>query len=163
DRSRPVRNAVRTPAPRRCFIRARDGRLSMVDDMWDLVVVGGGPAGSAAALRAKQLRPEARGLLLDPAGFPRGQACGDRIAAPGRADLALLGVPDLIADYRPTRRLSVISPGGARVHATVARANHVVPRKVFDARLVEAARSRGVEVRRHRVRALTDRGGHVVL
>jgi menaquinone-9 beta-reductase len=59
--------------------------------------------------------------------------------------------------------LSVISPGGASVSATAARYNQVVPRKVFDARLVDAARERGVEVRRHRVRALTQSGGEVVL
>jgi geranylgeranyl reductase family protein len=134
-----------------------------MDDVWDLVVVGGGPAGSAAALRAKQLRPDARVLLLDRADFPRDKACGDGIAAHGCDELALLGVPDLIADYRPTRRLSVISPGGAQVTATVARPNYVVPRMVFDARLVEAARARGVEVRRHRVRTLAAGDDRVVL
>ncbi|MEV7970078.1 NAD(P)/FAD-dependent oxidoreductase [Sphaerisporangium sp. NPDC088356] len=134
-----------------------------MDDIWDLVVVGGGPAGSAAALRAKQLRPEARVLLLDKADFPRDKACGDGIAAHGREELALLGIPDLIADYRPTQRLTVVSPGGTRVSATVARPNHVVPRKVFDARLVDAARALGVEVRRHRVRALAQRDDEIIL
>ncbi|MEU8385865.1 NAD(P)/FAD-dependent oxidoreductase [Streptosporangium sp. NPDC048865] len=134
-----------------------------MDDVWDLVVVGGGPAGAAAALRARQLRPEARVLLLDRADFPRDKACGDGIAAHGRDELALLGVPDLIADYRPTQRLAVVSPGGMRVSATSARPNHVVPRKVFDARLVDAARARGVEVRRHQVRALAALGDRVVL
>jgi len=134
-----------------------------MNDVWDLVVVGGGPAGAAAALRARQLRPEARVLLLDRADFPRDKACGDGIAAHGRDELALLGLGDLIADYRPTRRLAVVSPGGARVSATSARSNHVVPRKVFDARLVDAARARGVEVRRHQVRALAALGDHVVL
>ncbi|MFC4533875.1 geranylgeranyl reductase family protein [Sphaerisporangium dianthi] len=130
---------------------------------WDVVVVGGGPAGAAAAIRAKQLRPDARVLLADKADFPRDKACGDGIAAHGREELALLGVPGLIDDYRPARGLSVVSPGGARVTAAVARPNHVVPRTVFDARLVDAARARGVEVRRHRVRALTLHDDHVVL
>ncbi|MBB2912417.1 geranylgeranyl reductase family protein [Streptosporangium becharense] len=134
-----------------------------MDDGWDLVIIGGGPAGSAAALGAKRLRPDARVLLLDRAEFPRDKACGDGIAAHGRDELALLGVPDLVADYRPTHRLSVVSPGGARVSAAVARPNHVVPRKVFDARLVRAARERGVEVRCHRVRELAARDGHVVV
>ncbi|MEU4547589.1 NAD(P)/FAD-dependent oxidoreductase [Nonomuraea dietziae] len=132
-------------------------------DVWDVLVVGGGPAGAAAALRAKQLRPGAAVLLLDRDDFPRDKACGDGIAAHGRDELALLGLPDLIADYRPTQRLSVISPGGVRVSARVARPNHVVPRMVFDARLVEAARARGVEVRRHRVRSLTAHDGRVVV
>jgi menaquinone-9 beta-reductase len=131
------------------------------DETWDLVVIGGGPAGSAAALAARRARPDARVLLLDRADFPRDKACGDGIAAHGRDELAKLGVPDLIADYRATDRLSVISPGGEAVSATAARPNHVVPRKVFDARLVDAARAAGVEVRRHRVRELTQDGGTV--
>jgi geranylgeranyl reductase family protein len=134
-----------------------------VDEVWDLVVVGGGPAGSAAALRARQLRPEARVLLLDRADFPRDKSCGDGIAAHGRDELALLGLPDVIADYRPVDRLRVISPGGNSVAAQAARPNHVVPRKVFDARLVAAAVDRGVEVRRHKVRQLAQRDGRVLL
>ncbi|MEW9532196.1 NAD(P)/FAD-dependent oxidoreductase [Microbispora sp. NPDC049125] len=134
-----------------------------MDDVWDVVIVGGGPAGSAAALRARQLRPDARVLLLDKAAFPRDKACGDGIAAHARVELATLGLPDLIADYRPTSRLSVVSPGGARVLATVARPNHVVPRKVFDARLVEAVRAAGVEVRHHRVRSVDARDGYVLV
>lgn len=55
-----------------------------MDDMWDVAIVGVGPAGSAAALRAAQLRPELRVLLLDRADFPRDKPCGDGIAAHGR-------------------------------------------------------------------------------
>jgi geranylgeranyl reductase family protein len=131
--------------------------------VYDVVVVGGGPAGSAAALRARQLRPDASVLLLDRADFPRDKSCGDGIAAHGRDELALLGLPELIADYRPVDRLRVVSPGGMTVAATASRPNHVVPRAVFDARLVAAARDRGVEVCRHKVRALARRDGCVVL
>ncbi|MBO4273160.1 geranylgeranyl reductase family protein [Microbispora triticiradicis] len=126
-------------------------------------MVGAGPAGSAAALRARQLDPGCRVLLLDRAAFPRDKPCGDGIAAHARQELALLGLPDLLSDHRPTPRLAVTSPGGVRVSAAVARPNHVVPRRVFDARLVEAAAGRGVEVRRHRVRTLAVRDGLVVL
>ena len=50
--------------------------------MYDVAVVGAGPAGAAAALRALQRRPDARVLLLDAAAFPRDKTCGDGIAAP---------------------------------------------------------------------------------
>ena len=132
-------------------------------DRYDVAVVGAGPAGSAAALRFAQLRPEARVLLLDRSDFPRDKACGDGIAAHGRDELALLGLPDLIADYRPVERLRVISPGGAVAAATAPRPNHVVPRRVFDARLVAAAAERGVRVLRHRVRTISQRADGVVL
>ncbi|GAA4531271.1 MULTISPECIES: NAD(P)/FAD-dependent oxidoreductase [Nonomuraea] len=134
-----------------------------MEDVWDLVVVGAGPAGSAAALGALRRRPGARVLVLDKADFPRDKACGDGIAAHGRDELARLGVPGLIDDYRPTPRLTVVSPGGTRVSATAARPNHVVPRRVFDARLVEAVRAAGAEVRRHRVRELAEAGPVVVI
>ena len=51
--------------------------------LWDMLVVGGGPSGSAAALRALQLRPSARVAILDAADFPRDKACGDGIAPHG--------------------------------------------------------------------------------
>ena len=60
-----------------------------MDDPYDVVVVGAGPAGSAAALRALQLRPDSRVLLLDRADFPRDKTCGDGIAPHG---LDVLGV-----------------------------------------------------------------------
>lgn len=39
-------------------------------DDWDLVVVGGGPAGSTAALSALRSKPGVRVLILDAAAFP---------------------------------------------------------------------------------------------
>lgn len=126
-------------------------------DLYDVVVVGGGPAGAAAALRARQLRPDARVLILDAADFPRDKACGDGIAPHALDELARLGVADAVAGYRPVRRLRVTSPGEATVVASLARPNYVVPRKVFDARLVAAAVQAGAELRRHRVRRLTVR------
>src|SRR5690606_41806838 len=93
----------------------------LMEGVWDLVVVGAGPAGCAAALGALRHRPELRVLVLDKAGFPRDKACGDGIAAHGRDELARLGVPGLIDDYRPTPRLTVVAPGGMPESATAAR------------------------------------------
>ncbi|HZD37040.1 MAG TPA: FAD-dependent oxidoreductase, partial [Actinomycetes bacterium] len=58
---------------------------------WDLIVVGAGPAGAAAALEARRLAPEARVLLLDRERFPRDKACGDGIGPHAAAELAALG------------------------------------------------------------------------
>jgi geranylgeranyl reductase family protein len=133
------------------------------EDLVDIAVVGAGPAGSAAALRALQLRPDASVLLLDAADFPRDKTCGDGIAAHVLDLLAALGVPDLSHLGPEVPRLRLRSPGGQVVARTCARPNRVIPRKVFDAQLVAAAVARGARLVRHRVRRIAVRPGHVVL
>ncbi|AEH11160.1 MULTISPECIES: NAD(P)/FAD-dependent oxidoreductase [Protofrankia] len=125
----------------------------------DLLVVGAGPAGCAAALRALQLRPRTRVVLLDAADFPRDKACGDGIAPHGLDVLRALGVPDAAAGFTPVDRMRLRAPGGAQVATPCPRANYVVPRKIFDARLVAAARERGAVLRRERVRSVAAGGG----
>jgi geranylgeranyl reductase family protein len=134
-----------------------------VDDIADVAVVGAGPAGSAAALRVLQLRPDARVLLLDAAAFPRDKTCGDGIAAHVLELLAALGVPELDRLGPAVPRLRLRSPGGRVVARDCARPNRVIPRMVFDAELVAAAVARGAELRRHRVRRLDLRADRVVL
>ena len=63
----------------------------------------------------------------------------------------------------PIGRLRLVSPRGSEATATLQRANWVVPRSVFDARLVEEAVRRGAELRRHAVRSLEQRSDRVVL
>lgn len=130
---------------------------------WDLIVVGAGPAGAAAAIEARRLEPGARVLLLDRAGFPRDKACGDGIGPHAVAELAALDATNVLDGYPPIHRLRLRAPGGIDVAGTSKRASWVVPRKVLDARLVERALAAGVELRRERVRELEQRDGHVVV
>ena len=65
-------------------------------DLWDVIVVGAGPAGSAAALSALRVRPGASVLLLDRAEFPRDKSCGDGIAPQVLDVLAALGLPGVV-------------------------------------------------------------------
>jgi len=123
--------------------------------IWDLVVVGAGPAGSAAALGALRARPRASVLLLDRVAFPRDKACGDGVAAHALDELAALGVEDSARGYPPLRRLDIRGPRGSAVTGEMARPVRVVPRRVLDARLVAAAALAGAEVRVGRVRGVT--------
>jgi geranylgeranyl reductase family protein len=129
----------------------------------DLAVVGAGPAGAAAALRARQLAPRARVVLLDRATFPRDKPCGDGISSHSIAELAVLDALGVVDGYEPIHNLHVRSPLGVEVVAPPPLPCVVVPRKVFDARLVAAAVARGVELRLHRVRTLELRGDVVVI
>ncbi len=134
---------------------AASGRLETVDERaWDLVVVGAGPAGSAAALGALRRRPDARVALLDAQSFPRDKCCGDGIAPHCFDELRLLGVTGVEDGYAPVDRLRFRTPSGRDVLAVPPKASHVIPRTVFDARLVAAAQAAGATLLRGRVRGL---------
>jgi menaquinone-9 beta-reductase len=130
--------------------------------LFDLIVVGAGPAGAAAALEARRLRADAAVLLVDKAAFPRDKPCGDGIGPHAVDELAALGATAVLAGYPPIHGLRLRSPRGLEVAGTPARPNHVVPRTVLDARLVDAALAAGARFRRDRVRRLEQRGGLVV-
>jgi len=119
----------------------------------DIVVVGAGPAGAAAALRALHEDPSLRVLLLDRSDFPRDKSCGDGIAPHVLTALAEVGAADVVAGWKPLTRLE-LSHGDVRVEGAMEREVHVVPRAVFDARLVERAVAAGAELRRHRVTSI---------
>lgn len=130
--------------------------------MWDVVVVGAGPAGSAAAIAALRTRPGARVLLLDRADFPRDKPCGDGVAPHALDVLADLGVHGLLDDRTPVDTLE-LGFGRLTLVRPMRRAAWVVPRLVFDARLVDAAVSAGAHLRRHHVRAIETLPDRVVL
>ena len=121
---------------------------------WDVVVVGGGPAGAACAAAARRAVPTARVLVLDRADFPRDKVCGDGIAPEALDVLSGLGIDAdaLTAGYPAVARLRLRSPGGTTVERVMHRPAVVVPRAVFDARLLTAALASGAELRRHVVR-----------
>jgi flavin-dependent dehydrogenase len=68
--------------------------------------------------------------------------------------LAEVGVTGLLDDRVPVARLR-LTRDGRDVDRAMARPSYVVPRRVFDARLVDAARAAGATLLRHRVRDLT--------
>jgi geranylgeranyl reductase family protein len=135
----------------------------LVIEDFDLIIAGAGPAGSAAALAARRMAPGSGVLLLDKAAFPRDKACGDGLAPHGVDELRRLGALGVLRGIRPVRRLRLRAPSGREVAADCARDNWVLPRRVLDARLVDAAVAAGAELRLERVRSLTDTGAHVVV
>jgi menaquinone-9 beta-reductase len=134
-----------------------------VPTIWDLVICGAGPAGAAAALEARRLRPDASVLLVDKAAFPRDKACGDGLGPHAVDELAALGAAGVLDGYPPIRGLRLRSPSGMEVAGDPTRPNHVVPRSVLDARLVAAAEAAGAELRRSSVRRLEQHDGLVVV
>jgi len=134
-------------------------------ESYDVIVVGAGPAGCAAAAAVRQADPDRSVLVVDRAEFPRDKACGDGIAYEATQTLAELGfdLSALLADTEAVRRLAVRSAGGVEVRREMRQQVRVIPRAVFDARLVADLRRRGVEIRRHTVRSLQRAGTAVLL
>jgi geranylgeranyl reductase family protein len=120
----------------------------------DVLVVGAGPAGIAAAITAKD-----RGLdvvVVDAATFPRDKTCGDGLTAGALRLLEQLGLPRAAlgpSTYERVDEAMLVSPSGRRVSLPMAAdGDHagVVTRFLLDAALVDLARSRGVDVQESR-------------
>ncbi|MCE2727815.1 MAG: FAD-dependent oxidoreductase, partial [Planctomycetaceae bacterium] len=58
---------------------------------WDVVIVGAGPAGGAAALRLA--RHGLRVIVIDRGALPRGKLCGCCLSAAAVAELRSLDIP----------------------------------------------------------------------
>ena len=117
----------------------------------DVVVVGAGPAGTAAAITARAYG--LRVVCIDKARFPRDKTCGDGLTVNALRRLERLGVraADLdAAEPAFVHETVLVSPSRRRVRLPLpAEGAHaaVVTRRSLDAALVDVARRSGVDVR----------------
>jgi 2-polyprenyl-6-methoxyphenol hydroxylase-like FAD-dependent oxidoreductase len=111
------------------------------------IVIGGGPAGSVAAL---SLARSGWGVtLVEQHRFPRDKVCGECLSALGAEVLSRLGLFDELLRHEPARlsRTSLHAPSGASVTAILPRPMWGVSRVSLDGMLLDAARREGVAVR----------------
>jgi len=118
-------------------------------DVVDLAVVGGGPAGTAAAITAA--RAGRRVVLVDKARFPRDKCCGDGLTTGALRHLESLGLaPGVVRSWQPIDDVVLRSPSGRTVTVSLPRGQGryaAVARRIdLDAALLERARAVGVEV-----------------
>ena len=115
----------------------------------DVVVVGAGPAGAAAAISIARAGREV--VLVDKARFPRDKCCGDGLTTLALRELEALGLrPEVIPSWTLVNAAWLRSPSGRTVelplpsthtwHAAIAR------RSELDAALVDVARHEGAKV-----------------
>ncbi|MCL4683203.1 FAD-dependent monooxygenase [Myxococcota bacterium] len=118
-----------------------------MDRCFDIIIVGAGPAGCAAALQLTQRAPElaARTLLVDGAVFPRHKPCGGGLVPQTDRLLTHLGIPADVQDVT-VRSVFFHYAGGSKDKAST-RLFRVVRRDVFDASLLRQVKKRGVHVR----------------
>ncbi|MCP9959951.1 geranylgeranyl reductase family protein [Streptomyces sudanensis] len=113
------------------------------ENVWDVVVVGAGPAGASAAYAAAVAG--CRVLLLEKAELPRYKTCGGGIIGPSRDALP----PGFELPLRDRVHAVTFSLNGrfARTRRSKRMLFGLVNRPEFDQQLVEHARRAGAEVR----------------
>jgi geranylgeranyl reductase family protein len=136
----------------------------MNQQAWDVIIVGGGPAGAATAIHAA--RAGRRVALFDAAVFPRQKVCGEYLSAAGWQRLDALGLSELRRQAIPLTTMTLSAGDDCQValaygHDLAAPA--ALSRYVLDEALIDAARQAGVEVVvGRRVRHVLLEGGRAV-
>jgi menaquinone-9 beta-reductase len=115
----------------------------------DVVVIGGGPAGAAAAIGLARAGREV--TLVDRARFPRDKVCGDGITTGALRLVEALGLePDRVASWQRVNDVVVRAPSGPEVTFPLPRGRGtyaaVARRADFDAALLDEAGAAGVKV-----------------
>ena len=114
----------------------------------DVVVVGAGPAGTAAAIELASVGREV--LVIDRARFPRDKCCGDGLTAGALRHLDELGLrPSAVASWQSVTGCSIRSPSGRVVElpfVSEGLLGAVARRSDLDAALVDRARAAGADV-----------------
>ena len=114
----------------------------------DLLVIGAGPAGTAAAITAAAAGR--RVVVIDRATFPRDKTCGDGLTTGALRWLEALGVPlDALGASVEVHDVVLVAPSGRRITLAlpgVGQHARVMRRTDLDAALVERAAATGANL-----------------
>ena len=115
----------------------------------DIVVVGAGPAGAAAAIEA--MRAGLDVVVIDKAAFPRSKCCGDGLTTSALRQLEELGFdPSTVPSWARVEDVVIVSPSRRTRTYPLPRSDGtfaaVARRSELDHELVRLARAAGAEV-----------------
>ena len=120
--------------------------------IYDLVILGAGPSGAAAAISALRLAPDLKVLLVDKEFFPRDKPCGDGLGPGVVSVLEAIEAADILNGEIEINSCTVYGPDGSGFSCDLPTidgrklSGYVVPRIEFDQRLVRRAVEVGAEL-----------------
>ena len=119
------------------------GAGSHLDErLWDVVVVGAGPAGAMVALQL--VRKGCAVLLLERHPFPRWKVCGACMNGAAQAALAQAGLDGLVPRAGAPRLTELRMTGWGRTASVALRGSVALSREALDDALVRIAMEEGV-------------------
>jgi flavin-dependent dehydrogenase len=114
---------------------------------YDLAIIGGGPAGCAAAIAAIHAAPRAKILLLEAGRYPRHKVCGEFLSPEGVEVLRQLGDLDSFLSDRPLISRARLFFDAQKLSAPIAPPAASITRYDLDFALWQLAESRGIDCR----------------
>jgi len=146
-------DVAQTPSP------ANHGPEVRVSDRmsYDVIVIGGGPSGSSAALRAAQLG--ARVLLLEKTSMPRPKLCGGWVSRYALSRLGFEIAPQIVETS--FRSLELSDSASSVTLAPEQALGIFVDRASFDHFLLEQAQAGGAQIRTEKALAVDSQGSRI--
>ena len=138
--------------------------------MYDVIIVGGGPAGATAALYAE--KNNLKSILIDKAVFPRDKVCGDALSGKSvriMEELNIIGEVEKL-DGAEINRITFGGPSHNQFDVNLKgnkknnfiKKGFVIPREIFDNYLFSKAKSVTETYEGFKVKDLLYDGGRVV-
>ncbi len=121
-------------------------------DVYDVIIVGGGPGGLSTALHVARACPELipHLLILEKAQYPRPKLCAGGLVADAEVVLRRLGLDVSEIPHVDARAAHLDFAGkGLTVALPAGHALRIIRRDEFDNWLAQKARAAGIEIREH--------------
>ncbi len=127
--------------------------MQKITSLYDVLIVGAGPAGSNAAISYKKLNPELKVGLIDKSIFPRDKSCGDAIGPGVISALKRFNNEHILENEPQVVSTTLYGPDNIGIQNYIPKVKnkedsivYVIPRVDLDNRILSLAKDLDVDV-----------------